>query len=244
MQWYYADNGQSSGPHDDETFANLVTAGTVRDDTLVWHEGMEEWEAYGLQTNDEGARCSVCGRLLPEDDLIRFQDSLICANCKPEFFQRVKEGAPLPGIIHFASLWIRVAAVIIDYVVLQVIWMTIAFVFSFLIAAVFGTDDASPGIAFIAIMVFYFLAIVAVPVLYTFLFLGRFGATPGKMACRIKVVRADGSRITYGRSFARCCAWALSHLTLGIGHLMAAFDEERRTLHDRICDTRVVRSEN
>jgi uncharacterized RDD family membrane protein YckC len=28
---------------------------------------------------------------------------------------------------------------------------------------------------------------------------------------------------------------------MGIGFIMAAFDDERRTLHDRICETRVVR---
>ena len=33
----------------------------------------------------------------------------------------------------------------------------------------------------------------------------------------------------------------LSGMILGIGYLMAAFDDEKRALHDRICDTRVVR---
>jgi hypothetical protein len=32
-------------------------------------------------------------------------------------------------------------------------------------------------------------------------------------------------------------------MILGIGYIMAAFDEpERRTLHDRICDTRVIKA--
>jgi uncharacterized RDD family membrane protein YckC len=29
---------------------------------------------------------------------------------------------------------------------------------------------------------------------------------------------------------------------LFIGYLMAAFDDQKRALHDRICDTRVVRA--
>jgi hypothetical protein len=33
----------------------------------------------------------------------------------------------------------------------------------------------------------------------------------------------------------------LSSLTLAIGYIMAAFDDEKRSLHDRICDTRVIR---
>jgi uncharacterized RDD family membrane protein YckC len=30
-------------------------------------------------------------------------------------------------------------------------------------------------------------------------------------------------------------------ITLYIGFLMAAFDAQKRSLHDRICDTRVIR---
>jgi hypothetical protein len=33
----------------------------------------------------------------------------------------------------------------------------------------------------------------------------------------------------------------LSFLTLYIGFIMAAFDIEKRALHDRICSTRVIR---
>jgi uncharacterized RDD family membrane protein YckC len=35
----------------------------------------------------------------------------------------------------------------------------------------------------------------------------------------------------------------LSAILLGIGYLMIAFDDEKRALHDRICDTRVIKKE-
>ena len=76
---------------------------------------------------------------------------------------------------------------------------------------------------------------------YTVFFLGRFAATPGKMVCKLKVIRSDGAAITYPRAFGRHFAEMLSGLTLYIGYLMAAFDDEKRTLHDRICDTRVIK---
>ena len=72
-------------------------------------------------------------------------------------------------------------------------------------------------------------------------FLGKFGATPGKMACKLKVVRPDGERISYARALGRHFAEMLSGIILYIGYIMAAFDEEKRTLHDRICDTRVIK---
>jgi uncharacterized RDD family membrane protein YckC len=55
------------------------------------------------------------------------------------------------------------------------------------------------------------------------------------------VITADGEPITYWRAFGRYFGKLLSGIILGIGYLMAAFDEEKRALHDRICHTRVVK---
>jgi uncharacterized RDD family membrane protein YckC len=77
---------------------------------------------------------------------------------------------------------------------------------------------------------------------YVTFFLGRYGATPGKMACGLKVVRPDGDGISYARAFGRMWAEYLSSLIFCIGYLMVAFDNEKRSLHDRICDTRVVKA--
>jgi uncharacterized RDD family membrane protein YckC len=73
-------------------------------------------------------------------------------------------------------------------------------------------------------------------------FLGRFGATPGKMVCGLRVVTAMGDRISYGRATGRFLAEILSGLVCYIGYIIAAFDEQKRTLHDHICSTRVIRN--
>ena len=78
--------------------------------------------------------------------------------------------------------------------------------------------------------------------MYETWFVGRWGATPGKMACGMKVVRADGSKVTYLRAFGRYWGKALSRLTFMIGYVIALFDQEKRALHDWICDTRVVQA--
>jgi uncharacterized RDD family membrane protein YckC len=72
-------------------------------------------------------------------------------------------------------------------------------------------------------------------------FVGKYGATPGKMACRLKIVESEGGKVTYARAVGRHFAKYISMITLYIGFLMAAFDEQKRSLHDRICDTRVIR---
>jgi uncharacterized RDD family membrane protein YckC len=68
------------------------------------------------------------------------------------------------------------------------------------------------------------------------------GATPGKMALGMKVIRADGQPLSVGLSLGRWAASWVSCLTLFIGYIIAAFDAQKRTLHDHICDTRVVRA--
>ena len=46
MDWYYAQGGQQVGPVAEADFANLVKAGTIHGDTLVWHPGMPEWRLH------------------------------------------------------------------------------------------------------------------------------------------------------------------------------------------------------
>jgi uncharacterized RDD family membrane protein YckC len=77
---------------------------------------------------------------------------------------------------------------------------------------------------------------------YVTFFLGGYGATPGKMACGIRVVRSNGEGVSYARAFGRVWAECLSSLIFCIGYIMAAFDGEKRALHDRLCDTRVVKA--
>ena len=75
---------------------------------------------------------------------------------------------------------------------------------------------------------------------YTTLFLGKYEATIGKMIFKIKVVNSDGSGVSYPKALERHLLEYLSGIILFIGFFMAVLDKERRTLHDRICDTRVV----
>jgi uncharacterized RDD family membrane protein YckC len=62
----------------------------------------------------------------------------------------------------------------------------------------------------------------------------------GKRICNVAVVTAEGKPISYGISVARYFSKILSAITLLIGYIIAAFDEEKRSLHDRICNTRVI----
>ena len=67
------------------------------------------------------------------------------------------------------------------------------------------------------------------------------GQTIGKMACGIKVIGADGDRVHLGVAVWRAAAYLVSVLPCGVGFLAGLVDRERRTLHDRLAETRVVK---
>jgi len=49
-----------------------------------------------------------------------------------------------------------------------------------------------------------------------------------------------GLRSTPAWRWAATLQHFISGITLGIGYIMAAFDSQKRALHDRICETRVI----
>lgn len=84
----------------------------------------------------------------------------------------------------------------------------------------------------------------ALQVVFIFLYYGfsegGMGATLGKKLCHIKVVDERGGKITMGTGFFRAFGRLISALILGIGYIIALFDDNNRSLHDRIAHTLVV----
>ena len=75
------------------------------------------------------------------------------------------------------------------------------------------------------------------------------GAFPGKNGKIVVALNGDlytfnpdGSGLTLGRSVARFFSTWISGFIFCIGYIIAAFDDEKRSLHDRICETRVIRT--
>jgi uncharacterized RDD family membrane protein YckC len=79
---------------------------------------------------------------------------------------------------------------------------------------------------------------------YFTLFTAAGGQTIGKMASGIKVVSIDFEhrRVPLGHSVLRAVAYVVSALPAGIGFLPALVGGDRRAIHDRLADTRVVKA--
>ena len=119
MTWYYADNGRQVGPIEESALDELVAAGVVRDDTLVWHDGMANWQAHGtvraprpplppvplpaVPIGADSGFCSECGRPFPTSQLLNLGTASVCAQCKPIYLQRVREGGQGVGVRRYAG---------------------------------------------------------------------------------------------------------------------------------------------
>lgn len=286
MNWYYVAQGQQAGPLDDAQLEQMRANGTIQDDTLIWHEGMPNWQPYrevkggaaappppmaaptavpGLRLSGASAStgeapdavCVECKNMFPKHNMIRYRDNWVCANCKPVFMQKLAEGAQLnTGEMRYAGFWIRFLAKIIDGLILglalAVPLVIIGVLFAMGTSKSGGTqlnlsDDhsfhATSGAAGVfgnlLGTLFQFLYVGA-NAIYSGFFNGKYGATPGKMACKLIVVDANGAPISYGRAFGRGFAEIVSGLICDIGYIIAAFDGQKRALHDHICSTRVI----
>lgn len=82
---------------------------------------------------------------------------------------------------------------------------------------------------------------------YLSTFVAASGQTIGKMAAGIRVIPADpaappSERVSFGQAVVRAAGYLVSALPVGLGFLPAFLGQERRALHDRLADTRVVKA--
>jgi len=186
--------------------------------------------------------CSNCGK--------EFDDSIqMCDKCESLSFQNKKIATieEKQGL-RFAGFWIRFMASYIDNIIC-LIWCTLLF---FSVPVLFclgkGQTITISNINWILndfdinmMNIFIFSVLIIGSLVYSVLFNGKISATPGKKIMGLKIININNlQKITYSIALGRYFASFLSGLILYIGYIMAAFDNEKTTLHDSICKTRVI----
>ena len=263
MNWHYVEQGQQVGPVTEGFLTQLFQAGKITADTLVWNEELPDWQTYNramanrppIQAvpptlsppapalNANEVVCTECGKIFPAQETIKIGNALAaCARPrKPIFLQKLSEGARInTGELDYARIPARFAAVFLDGLLLGAVNLVTNAAMGFMFASAARPVDGKLPAGFLAFQFVLFAINLSIGVTYEGLLIGKYGATLGKMACKIKVVTADGGRVTYARAFGRYFAKLLSAFTCLIGYVIALFDDQKRALHDRICDTRVV----
>jgi len=115
----------------------------------------------------------------------------------------------------------RFVAILIDNIILGLIG-----------AVLFGIgDEAGGGLAFV------------ISIIYNWYFWTRNdGQTPGKRIMKLRVIKADGTELSDVDALIRAVGYYVSGFFIGLGYIWALFDDRRRTWHDMLAGTIVIRA--
>lgn len=164
---------------------------------------------------------------------------------------------PLPQpILNYASFWQRAGASLIDGFLLGAVAMVFLAIVGMPDFSQFAPHTPTPGAApappnpqavnkalegFLAAWTSMNMFLQAVSLFYYVGMNGSRGATLGKMALGLQIVKADGSPIGWGTAIGRYILESiLSGMTCGITFLMVAFTQKKQGLHDMALGTIVI----
>ena len=212
-------DGVEYGPVDADEIKAWIRDGRVGRQTLVWRSDTNTW--------------------LPAPGHAEFVADLT----------QLYGSTPQAPVFQPAGFWVRLAAHLVDQVLL-----------TFIVVAIWGIFLAqTPGWefpqfkatnspaelealraglqTFLNKLMMIFLPLL---LLYEVILHGRFGATLGKMVLGLRIVRVDGTPIDYLTAFARWVCERLSEIICYIGYFFVFFRPDKRAMHDLFAGTRVV----
>jgi uncharacterized RDD family membrane protein YckC len=182
-------------------------------------------------TAENVRRCTRCGSPYCSDCLVDIAGRPYCANCKTEQLLDVRSGVDRTQLA-FASPWRRFGALFIDNLLLIIPMYALVAVLVYLPASRGETPPTWTSFIGLPFMLVYFI--------YEGAMLQMRAQTLGKIAMKVKVVRADGSPISTGQAWGRTFMRTIFGCISIFDYLPAFFTKERTTLHDMVASTRVV----
>ncbi len=221
MDWYYIDSSKPegkrrNGPWSPRQMIGFAEQGAFAAETLVWRDGFDGWKPWSTVETELKSEFQV------------------------ETIKEVIEEKILPNITinkaNYAGFWVRLCAFAIDSIVLQLLFVLLTPIHSHLgvLSAVTPQTtitELMPTMLFAFSLIFF----------YSSFFVKNFSGTLGKIVLGLAVVRHDGKPMTWSCAFFRAFISFFSSSFFGVGCLMAAFDIEKRALHDFMAETRVLK---
>jgi uncharacterized RDD family membrane protein YckC len=233
MEVWIGRDGERHGPYTDGDIRQWLRSGQVSRDDLGWYEGLADWQSLSV--------------LFPEE----------VRSASPPAFT----ASSVPGVLpqttaatleDYAGFWKRVAAYILDAIIL--------YIPSLLIQKMMGDDAAEtvmkqaqlsapgdPQVMLTALSQYYNTMLPAVLIItvitwlyFAFCESSAWQATIGKLALGIRVTNMQGTRISLPRALGRYPAKYLSAFILFIGFLMVAWTQRKQGLHDMVVGTLVL----
>ncbi|NCP78171.1 MAG: hypothetical protein GW833_03180 [Desulfuromonadales bacterium] len=186
-------------------------------------------------TTVERISCPACGKDQRQTDACVY-----CGLIFARYAAQARATAPVAPQLDAVELrpkagfWLRLVALMIDGLLVLVLQVICG-----LLLVTIGSDGFQPN-GRVALLIQLFSLLLSL--VYWVFFTGYCGQTPGKMLLRLQVVRTDGQPLGYAKAFYReTLGKFVSGIILGIGYLMAAFDDQKQALHDRMANTYVIK---
>ncbi|MFF2048908.1 hypothetical protein HMPREF3113_10465 [Stenotrophomonas sp. HMSC10F06] len=251
-EWYFADGQDRQGPLSADDMRQRFQRGDITLATLVWREGFAQWaplseavdelqlQNLAAAASDLGSGIDLRGDYTAIDNGTAPLPGTGGGTYSPYTAPAAATGYANAAVVNgqdvvYAGFWKRYAAYFIDYILLTVVTLPLSMIIN-LTGAGSGNESVQVALTLVVML----LSMVISIGYYAGFHASRGGATLGKMAVGIKVVRGNGERISFLRAFCRYLATIVSSLILMIGFIMAAFTERKQALHDMMCDTLVV----
>lgn len=187
--------------------------------------------------NEDTVRCTGCKSLFEADQVVRLGGRPFCADCKEEHIQDVRSGSTAEST-ELASIGSRFVALILDGLIMLIPALGLGMILGLVLLN--NPESVESPLFNIITQV-----VGALPfLLYEGLMLANAGGqTLGKKAMNIVVVHSDGSALVPGSAWKRAGGrWIFSVVPLlGLVDLLWALGKRRRTLHDLIGNTKVLK---
>jgi uncharacterized RDD family membrane protein YckC len=238
MEIWIGRDGERHGPYKEDDVREWLRSGKVSPADLAWYEGLADWQPLSVLFRDE---VPATGSPAPGNPY-----------AAPTAPLQALPQTTAAALEDHAGFWKRVAAYIIDAIVL--------YIPNLLIMKAMGGDAAqetmkqamlaAPGDphAMLAAYEHYFTTMgtaMLITAVITWLYFALLESSPwqatlGKLALAMRVTDLDGHRISFPRALGRYLAKFLSTIILCIGFLMVGWTRRKQGLHDMIAGTLVL----
>ena len=233
MEIWIGRDGERHGPYKEEDVRQWLRNGQVKGSDLAWREGLADWQPLST--------------LFPDvtPDAAPAADNPYSAPTAP--MQNLPQ-TTAAALEDHAGFWKRVAAYILDAILLYIVFRVIGTFFGVSAAQEAMKQEMLGGTSFMQAyehfysgMWVYTLLTTALTWLYfAFCESSAWQATVGKLALGIRVTDLQGARIGFPRALGRYLAKYISAIILCIGFIMVAFTRRKQGLHDLIAGTLVL----
>ena len=237
LMWYFVDRAHTRhGPITAEALAQAFREGRVQRDSLVWREGLAQWEPLESHLAELPLPPAPQPAPAAPPPAASTAGPGVAAAAGPA------PSAALADRVVDAGFLRRLGAYIIDNLLLGSAYYVVLMVgvIAFAVMATSTTGRDSDTLAAIGVVLMVLAYAVMSYLYYVGMERSKLQASVGKLALGIKVVDARGRRLGWGQASARWAGCILSYLLLYIGFLMAAFTRRKQALHDLMARTYVV----